>query len=85
MSDFPEGIFFKLPNQNAPEFVKGKISINREKLISYLESMSDDWLNYDVKVSREGKPYLALDTWKPDKSKSNQKDDSSNEKDDFPF
>ena len=41
------------------------------ELIAYLQnkmqSSGEEWLNLDVKISKFGKPYLDIDTWKPKK------------------
>lgn len=63
---FLDGLIFKMPHQNAPDFVKGKLSIKREELIAALQAESDDWINLDLKVSKEGKAYAQVDTWKPE-------------------
>jgi len=75
MSDnnFVGGFFFKLPHENAPDFVKGKVSIKLPDLRQWLiENPQGDWLNVDLKVSKAGKGYAELDTWKPDKEKANE-------------
>ena len=64
--EFPEGIIFKLPRNEAPDFVKGSISIKRADLIKWLNSKSDEWINLDLKVGKSGKAYAAINTWKPE-------------------
>jgi hypothetical protein len=67
-NDFPQGIFYKLPHNNAPDFIKGKVSIKLQEAITYLTGMAqtgEQWLNLDIKISKGGKGYLAVDTWKP--------------------
>lgn len=70
MSDFIKGIIFKAPHENAPDFVKGKMSIKKSELIEFLQAdrSGSDWLNYDLKVSKDGKWYFQLDTYKKDNS-----------------
>ena len=63
--DFLKGIFYKLPNDKAPDFVKGSISIRREDLIETLKGSSEEWINLDCLKSKEGKGYLKVNTWKP--------------------
>lgn len=65
---FPAGIFAKKPHANAPDFVKAKVSIKIEDAIKWLEAQkpNDDWVNLDLKESKEGKFYLVVDDWKPD-------------------
>lgn len=68
---FPEGLFFKEPHSNAPDFVKGTVSIKVEEFQKYLTKVKGEWLNLDLKVSRDGKAYAQINTFKPDKTKSN--------------
>ena len=67
MSDieFIQGLSFKAPNENAPEYVKAKGSIKRLDLIAFLQAKEGDWVNFDLKVSNGGKWYAAVDNWKP--------------------
>ena len=65
-SKFLNGLIFKLPNQQAPDFIKGSLSIKRQELIDELSKMSDEWINLDLKVSKEGKAYAQINMWKPD-------------------
>ena len=69
---FIDGLIVKEPHERAPEFVKAKLSIKREELIAWLQNQSGDWINADVKVSRGGKWYAAVDTWKPRESGNTQ-------------
>lgn len=64
---FAEGFWFERPKEGAPDFVKGKISINIEKAIPFLETHANEkkYVNLDLLVSREGKPYLKLNTFQP--------------------
>ena len=64
---FPQGIFYKPPMPNAPDFVKGSLSIKVDELIPYLQEKSNNgWVNLDMKQSKAGKIYLELNTWKPE-------------------
>lgn len=63
---FIDGLLVKAPHEKAPEYVKAKISIQREKLISWLQAQTGDWINADIKVSQGGKWYAAIDDWKPE-------------------
>jgi hypothetical protein len=67
MSDakFIPGLFFKPPNDGAPEFIISKGSIKIADLIQFLQRQEGEWVNFDLKRSREGKPYAAIDDWKP--------------------
>jgi hypothetical protein len=64
-TQFIPGLIVKAPHQRAPEYVKAKLSIKREELIAWLQQQSGEWINADVKVSRGGKWFAAVDTWKP--------------------
>lgn len=63
---FIDGLIVKAPNERAPDYVKCKLSIKRDDLIRWLEGQSGEWINADVKESRNGKWYAAVDDWKPD-------------------
>ena len=64
--EFPKGLMVKAKHENAPEYVICKLSIRREELIEWLQHKDGDWINLDVKESKGGKLYAAVDTWKPD-------------------
>ena len=82
--DFPKGLFAKKPNDNAPKFLKSKISVKRKEFIEYLESKTDEWLNFDVLESKDQtKHYLKQDTWKPTQAKTEVSQDINPE--DIPF
>lgn len=67
MSDvkFIGGLNFKAKNPNAPDYVICKGSIKREDLIAWLQTEQGEWINFDVKESKGGKIYAAVDTWRP--------------------
>ena len=67
---FPKGLIVKRPHQNAPDFVKAKLSIKKDELIEWLKSESGEWVNLDLKTSKENKLYLSVDDWKPDNQNS---------------
>lgn len=62
---FISGLLFKSKNPNAPDYVICKGSIKRADLIAWLNSEQGEWINFDVKVSQNGKWYAAVDEWKP--------------------
>jgi len=66
MSDkkFVDGLIVKAPHERAPDFVKAAISIKREELIAWLGSQSGDWINLDVKESKQGKWYAEVNDYK---------------------
>ena len=72
---FINGMRFDLPAENAPDFVKGKISINVAEFTEFAEKNKTQtgWLNIDLKVSKSGKAYAELNTWKPEQSQNSPK------------
>lgn len=73
---FAEGIYWDKPHENAPDFVLGRISINPNKLIPWLEAQKPNEAGY-IKVSvltskSSGKPYCELDTWEPNQQRDSQ-------------
>ncbi len=74
MSDieFVDGLIFKLPHEKAPEFVKGALSIKREEMIAFLSGKTDEWINVDLKVSKAGKAYACINSWKPENQNQEQ-------------
>ncbi|MCK4759952.1 MAG: hypothetical protein KAT69_07865 [Candidatus Aminicenantes bacterium] len=91
--EFVNGLIIKAPHENAPEFVKCKISMKREELIEWLQNRDGDWVNLDVKVSQQGKWYAEVDDWRPNQSGSQPQSDSQSQAsqpdddfdDDIPF
>lgn len=84
--EFVNGLIVKEPHERAPEFVKCRLSIKREELISWLQSKDSDWINLDVKVSQQGKWYAEVNSWKPtqqDSQANSQPQDDHQNIDDF--
>ena len=82
--DFAKGLFVKESNV---DFVKFKISIKKEEFTQWykekLQNKDEDWINLDVKESKEGKWYTEVNTWKP---KSDTQSVTKEEKlEDIPF
>ena len=67
--NFVDGLIIKPPRDNAPDFVKGSISIKRKDLGNWLRAETDDWINIDIKVSKGGIWYAEVNTWKPEEKK----------------
>jgi hypothetical protein len=76
MSDikFADGLRVSKPHENAPDFVKGRISIKRETLIDWLNKQQGTYINLDIKESKSGNLYAAVDNWKPKNKKSDDPD-----------
>jgi hypothetical protein len=63
---FASGLIFKM-KEKAPDYVKGSLSIKVDEFIDFLKANeSKGWVNIDLKVSKDGKPYAELNTWKPE-------------------
>ena len=64
--EFVDGLIVKAPRDGAPDFVKMSISIKRADLGNWLRGKEDEWINIDVKESKGGKWYAAVNDWKPE-------------------
>lgn len=71
---FVDGLGFKKPRENAPDFVKGNISINVKRLQEFLvkHGAGKEWLNCDLKKSQGGKLYIELNVWEKPASLENK-------------
>ena len=84
--EFVNGLLVKAPHEKAPHFVKCSLSIKRKDFGNWLREKTDEWINVDVKVSREGKWYCEVNNWKPkaaDGVAAKAQDDGFN--DEIPF
>ena len=63
--EFVPGLIVKLPPDTAPDYVICKLSIKPQELASWLQGKSGEWVYVDVKIGKSGKPYAAVDSWKP--------------------
>ena len=68
MSDekiFAAGLIVKR-HERAPEFVLCNLSVKVDEFAAFAQQhQSNGWLNIQCKVSKNGKMYAELDTWKP--------------------
>ena len=65
---FAQGLIVKGPIENAPEFVKGSLSIKVDKFKSFLDehNTNSGWVNFDMLLSaKKGTWYAQLNTYKP--------------------
>ena len=70
---FIKGLIFKAPRAKAPSFVKGSLSIKVEELVQFLQEHSKNgWVNINLKEAKNGKYYAELDTWEPNKDRSDE-------------
>ena len=86
---FADGLIYKAPRENAPDFVKGSLSVKVEPFIKFLnENNNNGWVNIDMKLSKNGKIYFQLNEWKPTelpKFKSDEKSEEEIEVKEIPF
>jgi hypothetical protein len=62
---FADGFSFKR-NENAPDFVVGRVSIKVEDAVAFMkQNAKNGWVNLDVKQARSGNYYMELDTFEP--------------------
>ena len=60
---FANGFSFKR-NENAPEFVVGRLSMKIDDAIEFMkQNQKNGWINLDVKKARTGNFYIELDTY----------------------
>lgn len=87
MSDkeFVDGLIVKAPHEKAPDFVKCSISIKRKDLGNWLRGKDEDWINVDVKVSKDGKWYAEVNNWKPESQPQQAQPANNSFDDDIPF
>lgn len=72
--EFVDGLFFKEPRAQAPDYVKGSISIQPGKLAAWCQTHAgEEWVNVDVKESKGGKVYCAVNDWKPEGAQKPQR------------
>jgi hypothetical protein len=62
--EFVNGLTVKQRNENAPDYVLANGSINCEQMLEWLQGRTG-WVNWQAKLSKGGKPYVAVDNWKP--------------------
>ena len=70
--EFVNGLIVKAPRDGAPEWLKFSISIKRKDLGNWLREKQEEWINVDVKMSKNGKMYAEVNNWKPNKDKTNE-------------
>jgi hypothetical protein len=82
--EFPTGLFVSPPRPNAPDFVKGRISIRVADFLSYLSEKDSEWLRIDIKEGykkdEQGNPkwYSQVDNWvKPSERVEEKEEDDA--------
>lgn len=62
---FINGMGIKKPSAKAPDCIKASISVNIESFVKFAtEHQVNGWLNIDIKQSKAGQLYLALNQYK---------------------
>jgi hypothetical protein len=88
MSDktFAEGIYFDLPREGAPDFVKGRMSFKVAEAVVFLQKHENNagYVNLDLKVGKSGKAYAELNTYVPTKPEG-LKEEAAEEESEIPF
>ena len=70
---FVDGFIAKKPKEGTPDFVKLNFSWKVEEFIAFLQKHNNNgWVNADFKVSKAGKLYTELNTWKPKQTTQNE-------------
>lgn len=66
---YADGFIIKSPHENAPDYVKGNVSVKVSEFVAFLQKHQEkDWVNLDLKEAKDGKKlYVQLNTWKPEK------------------
>ena len=78
---FADGFMFKM-NPNSREWVVGSLSLKAEEAIEFIKNNTDKgWVNLKINIGKSGKPYVELDTWKPEP----KKEMATSTEDNFPF
>ena len=70
---FIDGMFVEKPHQNAPKWIKLRISVKAIELASFLKEHMNEkgYVNIDINKSKDGTKYYAtLNQWKKGDTKS---------------
>lgn len=89
---FANGCVFK-KREGAPEFVIGSLGIKVDDFKKFLDEhvKNNGWVDLDILTSKEGKPYVSLNTYSPEKpavverQRSQEEIDEEINIDDTPF
>jgi len=71
---FPDGLRIYDPHKNAPDWIKGQIVIERDKLIAWLQSQNET-VRLDIKRSKNDTPYTSVNTYVPKADAGNRRAD----------
>lgn len=85
---FADGVYFDNPNVNAPSYVLGKLSFKVAKAVAFLQEhqKANGYVDCDVLIAKDsGKPYVALNTFVPQKPDSLNDEPQEDEHSAIPF
>lgn len=70
-----QGFYFN-KRDNAPDWVVGNLSAKAEDAIEFLKEHTNErgWVNMQILISKEGKPYIKLDTYVKGEAKAEDED-----------
>lgn len=63
--EFVDGLFVYAPREGSPDFVMGAAVIKPAELIAWLQKRCSDDVRLAFKISKSGKAYASVDTYKP--------------------
>jgi len=66
MKEYPKGLYYNAPRENAPDFVLGSISIKKQDFLQWLDQKEPNekgYVNLDVLNGKEGKPYVTVNDY----------------------
>jgi hypothetical protein len=76
---FAKGFSFKR-NENAPDFVVGKVSISVSDAVEFLGiHEKNGWVNLDIKQSKMGAYYMSLDNFVPNSQRNQQANEEADD------
>lgn len=55
-----KGLYYNKPKEDAPEFVKGSLTIYKDELIKWLEAQPDNKVEFDLLLSKDGDGYAIV-------------------------
>jgi len=79
---FANGIYLQKKTEKTPDFIKIRLSFKSKDFVAFLKEHTNEngYCNIDLRESKDGKRYFALNDWKKDDTKSDGKDDEGYEK-----
>ena len=89
---FVNGLFVNKPREQAPDFVFADGSINRQRMIDWLNGLDDEWIDIQINVPKNANPEwprrltVFIDDYKKDEKKQQNLTGKTDEfDDDIPF